>query len=127
VNRTTIAGDRGRRWDVLVPTTLRERVAGLRRLPLGDDQALLIPRCRSIHTAGMPCPIAVAFLDRDLRVLRVRRIPPGRLAAGPRGTRLVMEFPVGADVRPGDRFTRRAPRGLPGRGYTLSAVPRDVR
>jgi hypothetical protein len=61
-------------------------------------------RCRVVHTIGMAFPITVAFLDRDLRVLRVRRAPPGRLVIGPRHTRHAVELAIGADVRPGDRF-----------------------
>lgn len=56
------------------------RLVGLawRREP--PPHALLIPRCRSVHTFGMRFPIDVAFLDRDGRVLRLARgVPPNRV------------------------------------------------
>jgi uncharacterized membrane protein (UPF0127 family) len=47
----------------------------------GDD-ALLIRRCRSVHTFGMRFPIDVVFVDRDWRVVRVvRDLPPRRIAS----------------------------------------------
>jgi uncharacterized membrane protein (UPF0127 family) len=45
-------------------------------------EPLLIPRCRSVHTAGMRCAIDVVFLDRHGRVLRVAAsVPPWRLVS----------------------------------------------
>jgi Uncharacterized ACR, COG1430 len=80
-----------------------------RRLTL--DEALLLPRCRSIHTLGMRYAIRAAFLGPDLTVLAVRDVPPGRpLVRHPRA-RHVLELPAGADVRPGDRFLPAAPAG----------------
>jgi hypothetical protein len=59
----------------------------------------------------------VAFLDRDLVVLEVQRVPAGRLLLPRRRARHVLELPVGVDVRVGDRLSRsaaRAPRTTPG-------------
>ena len=44
---------------------------GRRTLPSGE--ALMIPRCRSIHTCGMQFPIDAVFVDRALRVVALRR------------------------------------------------------
>jgi hypothetical protein len=113
--RRELAGPRGTVL-VEVPTTRRERARGLRlRAGLAPGTGLLLERCRSVHTFGMRFPIAVAFLDRDLAVLEVRRVPAGRLLRPRRRVRHVLELPVGADVRVGDRFSRpaRGPRTTP--------------
>jgi uncharacterized protein len=65
---------------------------------LGDmesDTALLIRRCRSVHTLGMMFPIDVVFLDRRGEPLRtVPALRPGRLATC-RTAHAVLETPVG--------------------------------
>jgi len=109
MDRRALFGRDGRRWLVVVPGTRRERARGLRRSErLAGHTGLLLERCRSIHTMGMRYPIAVAFLDRDLTVLEVRRVPPGRILRPRRRARHVLELPVGVDVRVGDRFSRPA-------------------
>ncbi|MBI3649092.1 MAG: DUF192 domain-containing protein [Actinobacteria bacterium] len=89
---------------VEVPTTMRERARGLRgRDGLAPGHGMLFPRARSVHTFGMRFPIAVAFLDRDLVVRQVRRLPPRRLAWS-LCARHVLELAADADVRPGTRL-----------------------
>jgi uncharacterized protein len=63
--------------------SLHSRLLGLAFLDEMDaDEALLIPRCRSVHTIGMRFPIDVLFVDRSWRVVRViRDLPPWRLAS----------------------------------------------
>jgi uncharacterized membrane protein (UPF0127 family) len=86
---------------VEVPTSRRERMGGLRgRRPA----PMLFERARSVHTFGMRAAIAVAFLDRDHRVIRVATVPPRRLVSC-RRARHVLEAPAGTDVRVGDRLT----------------------
>jgi uncharacterized membrane protein (UPF0127 family) len=86
--------------------TLRERAVGLLgRPPLAADEGLWLEPCGGVHTWGMRYPIDVIFLDRELRVLAVRRqVPPWRLVFAPRGTRSVVELPAGgaADLNAGD-------------------------
>ncbi|MEX2274135.1 MAG: DUF192 domain-containing protein [Actinomycetota bacterium] len=85
-----------------VAVTPRERTRGLlgwRRL--GDDEALLIPGARSIHTFGMRFPIVAAWLDADHRVVGTRRLEPGRIAWGMRGARHVLECADGTTIEPG--------------------------
>jgi hypothetical protein len=72
-------------------------LAGLRRLPA--DRALLLPRCRSVHTFGMRFPIDVVFLDASGRVLRrVEAVGSGRVV-GHRGAAGVVETVAGRNGR----------------------------
>ena len=93
-------------WRVLVPETRRERLRGLRgHPPPGPREAMLFPRCRSVHTFGMKEPISVVFLDRQMRVTAVRRCLPGRVTVPRLGARYVLEAAVGSGLRIGDRFS----------------------
>jgi len=87
--------------DVVVPETVSERMRGLRGANLERDQALLIERCRSIHTFGMRHSILVAWLDGEHRVSKVQRVRPRRLATNLRA-RHVLECRADADIRVGD-------------------------
>ncbi len=61
----------------------------LRRRP--PAHALLLPRCRSVHTFGMRFPLDLIWLDRDGRVLRVdEAVPPWRVRSC-RGAAAVLE------------------------------------
>ncbi len=92
-------------WRVLIPETRRERMRGLRsRPPPGLREAMLFRRCRSVQTFGMQRPISVVFLDREMRILEVRRCRPGRLVMTRRRARHVLEANVRSDLRIGDRF-----------------------
>ncbi len=92
-------------WNAAVATTFRERTSGLRDVQaLAPGAALLIPRCRSVHTFGMRFTILVAFLDASLRVVDVKRIPPGRVALPRFRAKHVLECADGADIRRGDRL-----------------------
>lgn len=80
-----------------IASTRRARRRGL----LGRDGfegALLIERCRSVHTFGMRFPIDVAFLDPDGVVLRVVTLPAWRMASARRAKRVV-EAEAGAFER----------------------------
>ncbi len=61
----------------------RARLLGLALLDdFPTDQALLIRRCRSVHTFGMRFPIDIAFLDRSGAAVRVvSGAQPGRVFA----------------------------------------------
>src|SRR5687767_11237648 len=93
-------------WRVLVPETRRERMRGLRgHPPPSPREGMLFRRCRSVHTFGMTGSISVAFLDRAMRVIEVRRCPPRRVVrARCRGARHALECGGGSELRIGDRF-----------------------
>ncbi|GHD45508.1 hypothetical protein GCM10010335_51350 [Streptomyces galbus] len=78
-----------------IATSYRARTRGL----LGRDGvtgALLLSPANSIHTFGMRLAIDVAYLDRHLRVLAVRTMPPGRLGLPRVRARHVLEAEAGA-------------------------------
>lgn len=74
----------------LVADTRRERRRGL----LGRDVfegALVLPRCRWIHTVGMQFPIDAAFLDEKGCVIKVTDVDTFRLCPPVPRARTVIE------------------------------------
>ena len=72
----------------------RARARGLSRRDLADaGPGLLIPRSASVHTFGMRFALDVFFLDRQGRVISVRRRVPPRRVLWQRGARSVLEIP----------------------------------
>ncbi len=86
--------------------TRRERTRGL----LGRDGfagALVLRRCRHVHTIGMRFAIEVAFCDADGLVLRTSTLRPWRLSPFVFRAAMVIEAEAGAferwGLRVGDR------------------------
>ncbi|MFD9971557.1 DUF192 domain-containing protein [Streptomyces sp. NPDC059015] len=84
----------------------------------GLDGALMLTPCTSVHTFRMRFAIDVAYLDRELRVLDVHTMRPGRLGLPRLRSRHVLEAEAGAmaqwGVRPGVRLAICGPgRGAP--------------
>ncbi|MET9729792.1 DUF192 domain-containing protein [Streptomyces sp. NPDC006458] len=93
--RLTVEAERPVTLPLEVATSYRARTKGL----LGRDGiegALLLSPASGIHTFGMRIPIDVAYLDRRLRVLAVRTMPPGRLGLPRPRARHVLEAEAGA-------------------------------
>ena len=94
--------------NLLTAETLPDRMRGLLgRASLPADTGLLIRPCRSIHMWFMRFPIDAAFLDADMRVLKlVRDLQPWRLAWAPRKTASVLETAAGIleGISVGDRL-----------------------
>jgi len=85
-----------------VADTRRARRRGL----LGRDRldgALVIDRCRWIHTIGMRFPIDVAYLDDDGTVVKTIQMNRFRLGTPVRGASWVVEAQGGAFERWGLR------------------------
>jgi uncharacterized membrane protein (UPF0127 family) len=86
-----------------------ERMAGLLgRRSLAADEALLLPRCRSVHTWFMRFPIDLVFLDRAGVVVRIVEQLPAFRVVWARGADAVLELPAGTVARTtiqlGERF-----------------------
>jgi uncharacterized protein len=92
---------------VEVADTGAKRSRGLLgRSGLGPGEALWIVPCEAVHTFGMQFAIDLVYLDRQLRIRKIRRrVPPWRLSACFRA-HSVIELAAGAigdrDARPGD-------------------------
>lgn len=79
----------------------------------GYDGALLLPRTRAVHTAGMRFAIDVAFLDKELTVVDTCHLRPWRVGRPRPRARAVLEAEAGAferwKLRPGDRLELHRP------------------
>jgi uncharacterized protein len=82
--------------EIIVARSPWSRLLGLalrRRPPPG--RALLIPRCRSVHTFGMCFALDLVWLDAEGRVLAIdREVGPWRVRSC-RGAAAVLELPSG--------------------------------
>ena len=124
MSRSPVTVSDGRRRVLCERCTVADRpVARLRgllgRAELPAGEGLLLRPSPSIHTWFMRFPIDVLFLDRDLRVLGVRReLGPWRMA-WQRGARAVLELAAGEalrrDIRLGDQLVLGAAGGNDGR------------
>ena len=83
--------------NVKIAASFRDRARGLLgRHELSSDEGMLFEPGGSIHTLWMRMCIDVAFLDRDLRVLKISSaVSPWRLRFAPRGTRYTLELASG--------------------------------
>ncbi|NWF29711.1 DUF192 domain-containing protein [Streptomyces sp. PKU-EA00015] len=92
---------------VRIAASYRARTRGLLGRD-GIDGALMLTPCAGVHTFRMRFTIDVAYLDRELRVLDVVTMKPGRLGRIRLRSRHALEAEAGAmarwGVRPGVRL-----------------------
>jgi hypothetical protein len=69
----------------------------------GCEGGLHLNGARAVHTVGMKFPLDVAFLSKDLVVMRMLRLPPWRIALPRPGVRSVLQTEAGALERWGVR------------------------
>ena len=82
--------------DVFVASSARARLLGMALLDdLPAGVALLIPRCRSVHTFGMRFALDIVFLGAGGDPVRVERAVPPRRFRSCRRARSVLETPAG--------------------------------
>ncbi|MFE9942103.1 DUF192 domain-containing protein [Streptomyces hirsutus] len=125
-----VPGDEGQpdvRVSLEIAASYRARTKGL----LGRTSlngALLLSPANSIHTFRMRMPIDVAYLDRRLRVIAVRTMPPGRLGLPRVRARHVVESEAGAmaewGLRSGVRVTVVTSPSDPDTGQATPTTPR---
>jgi uncharacterized membrane protein (UPF0127 family) len=83
-------------WTLELPESHAERARGLLgRDTLGPTNALVLARCRSVHTIGMRFPIDVVAFDKDWMLIDVRMLVPGRTAWPRRRVRHIIETAEG--------------------------------
>jgi uncharacterized membrane protein (UPF0127 family) len=93
---------------VEIAETLLERRRGLLgRSEFSSGGGMLFLHCRSVHTFGMRFTITVATLDKHLRVLEVRTVPPRRVVLPKRRVRHVLECGAAVKIVRGDRMQLR--------------------
>lgn len=88
--------------EVLASLELADSRAARRRGLLGRDGlegAIALRPCRSVHTLGMRFPLDVAWCDRELHVLRIARLPGGRLSRPVWRAAVVLEAEAGSFAR----------------------------
>jgi uncharacterized membrane protein (UPF0127 family) len=95
-----------------IADSLADRIRGLLGRT-GYDGALFLPHTRAVHSMGMRFSIDVAFLDGELNVVDVVRLPPWRMTRPRLRCRGVLEAEAGAferwRLRPGDQLELRRP------------------
>ncbi|QEU97348.1 DUF192 domain-containing protein [Streptomyces kanamyceticus] len=95
-------GATGAEIEVEIADSARARRRGLLGRA-GITGALLLTPARGVHTVGMRFALDVAYLDRELRVLSVRTMRPGRVGRPRVRARHVLEAEAGAMARWGVR------------------------
>lgn len=70
------------------------------RESLGSGKAVLL-RGRQVHTFGMRFPIDVVYLGADQSILRVERLPAGRIGSWVQDARWILEMEAGEAERLG--------------------------
>ncbi|MFZ9795160.1 MAG: DUF192 domain-containing protein [Ilumatobacteraceae bacterium] len=105
---------------VLASATVAETRAQRRRGMLGQRQpefALVLANCRWVHTIGMQCELAIAYLDDESRIVKLQRLRPMRLPLPVLAARKVVEARAGSfdrwGVRVGDIVEVRRVSGAP--------------
>ena len=94
VTRHTMVANRG-----VVAERLVTRLLGLlTRSSFDPGEALVFPRCNSIHTCFMRFPIDVIFLQQGCVVKAVQALKPFRLAWAA-GADTVIELPAGTAAK----------------------------
>ena len=85
----------------MADTSAKRRVGLLQHKSLASGEGLWIVPCESVHTFFMKFPIDLVYLDKRLRVRKVRPgVPPWRLSAC-LTAHSVLELPAGAAAETG--------------------------
>jgi|SRR5436305_9092751 uncharacterized protein len=83
-------------WILEIPESHLERTRGLLgRDDLDPTHAVVLARCRSVHTIGMRFAIDVVMFDAEWEVAGIRTLPPGRIGWPRRHVRHIIETAAG--------------------------------
>ena len=84
-----------------VAKTFGSRFLGLMgRKSIPEDEAIVFPRCSSIHTFFMRIPIDVVFVSKEGQVVRVlSKLKPWKMLAPVRGASHVIEMGASLAVK----------------------------
>jgi uncharacterized membrane protein (UPF0127 family) len=83
-------------WTLEIPETHLERTRGLLgRDSLDRTRALVLARCRSVHTVGMRFPIDAVMFDADWEAVGVRSLSATRIGWPRRHVRHIVETAAG--------------------------------
>jgi uncharacterized membrane protein (UPF0127 family) len=79
--------------NVLWATTFRARYRGvIGRARLVPDEAMVIVRCRQVHSYGVPYPLDAVFCDGSFEVLHVETLDPKARSRKVPGARYCIEL-----------------------------------
>jgi len=89
-------------FSVSMATTILTRARGLLfRTALGNDQAMLIAPCNSVHTCFMGYRLDVVFLDKERKIMKIiESVKPWRFATHFKAKQ-VIEFKAGVVAQTG--------------------------
>lgn len=104
LTRNTIVADNAE----IADTSAKRRVGLLKHNRLDPGQGLWIVPCESVHSLLMKFAIDLVYLDRNLKVRKVRhRMAPWRMSACPTA-HSILELPAGTvestSTQPGDQL-----------------------
>ena len=88
---------------VVDASTFFKRLVGLMgKKELGENEAMLLRPCTSIHTCFMKFPIDVVFLDKMNRVVgTIGNLQPWKMSGNFKNAHQVLEMPVGSIKKTG--------------------------
>jgi hypothetical protein len=95
--RQTVLADRAEKAD----TSAKRRVGLLHHKSLAPGEGLWIVPCESVHTFFMKFPIDLVYLDKRLKVRKVRHAVPAWRLSACLTAHSVLELPAGLAVETG--------------------------
>lgn len=95
--RQTLLADRAE----IADTSAKRRAGLLKHQSLAPGEGLWIAPCESVHTFFMKFPIDLIYLDKKLRVRKVRRAVPAWRLSACFTAHSILELPAGAAVESG--------------------------
>ena len=83
--------------EIKVANNFLARLKGLLGIKmLAENQGLIIPACRSIHTFFMFFPLDIVYLNKEKNVVKIKeKVNPFRISWGPKTTYYVLELKTG--------------------------------